>query len=31
MNDNLAGKTIPWSQFEDYIEYHKFTMEPLIG
>lgn len=31
MNDNLNGKTIPWSQFEEYIEYHKSTIEAFVG
>ena len=31
MNDNLAGKTIPWSQFEEYLDFHKSTIEAFVG
>ena len=31
MNDNLAGKIIPWSQFEEYLEFHKATIEAFVG
>ena len=31
MNDNFAGKTIPWSQFEEYLDFHKSTIDAFLG